>query len=75
MMFMIMVSEGDHKTAHYAICTGLMAMGMMLPGMISGKLQELLGYQTFFFSVLLSVIPALFVALNVNVDPEFGKKK
>jgi len=75
MMFMIMVSEGDHKTAHYAICTGLMAMGMMLPGMISGKLQELLGYQTFFFSVLLSVIPALFVALNVNVDPEFGKKR
>jgi PAT family beta-lactamase induction signal transducer AmpG len=74
-MFMIMVSEGEHKTAHYAICTGLMAMGMMVPGMISGKLQEWLGYQTFFITVLLSVIPAFLIAMNVNVDPEFGKKK
>ena len=73
-MFMIMVSEGEHKTAHYAICTGLMAMGMMLPGMISGKLQEWLGYQMFFITVLLSLIPAFLVAMNVKIDPEFGKK-
>jgi PAT family beta-lactamase induction signal transducer AmpG len=73
-MFMIMVSEGEHKTAHYAICTGLMALGMMLPGMISGKLQEWLGYQTFFLTVLVSVIPAFVVAMNVKVDPKFGKK-
>jgi PAT family beta-lactamase induction signal transducer AmpG len=73
-MFMILVSEGEHKTAHYAICTGLMAMGMMLPGMVSGKLQEWLGYQTFFLTVLLSIIPAFLVAMNVKVDPEFGKK-
>jgi PAT family beta-lactamase induction signal transducer AmpG len=74
-MFMIMVSEGEHKTAHYAICTGLMALGMMLPGMISGKLQEWLGYQTFFLTVLISIIPAVVVAMNVNINPEFGKKK
>jgi PAT family beta-lactamase induction signal transducer AmpG len=74
-MFMIMVSEGEHKTAHYAICTGLMALGMMLPGMISGKLQEWLGYQTFFLTVLVSIIPALVVAMNVKINPEFGKKK
>ena len=74
-MFMIMVSEGEHKTAHYAICTGLMALGMMLPGMISGKLQEWLGYQTFFITVLVSVIPALLVAMNIKINPEFGKKK
>jgi PAT family beta-lactamase induction signal transducer AmpG len=70
-----MVSEGEHKTAHYAICTGLMALGMMLPGMISGKLQEWLGYQTFFITVLVSVIPALLVAMNIKINPEFGKKK
>ena len=74
-MFMIMVSEGEHKTAHYAICTGLMALGMMLPGMISGILQEWLGYQTFFITVLVSVIPALLVAMNIKINPEFGKKK
>ena len=74
-MFMIMVSEGEHKTAHYAICTGLMALGMMLPGMISGKLQEWLGYQTFFLTVLISIIPAVLVAMNVKINPEFGKKK
>jgi len=74
-MFMIMVSDGEHRTAHYAICTGLMALGMMLPGMISGKLQEWLGYQTFFLTVVISIIPALLVAMHVKVDPEFGKKK
>ena len=74
-MFMIMVSEGEHKTAHYAICTGLMALGMMLPGMISGKLQEWLGYQTSFLTVLISIIPAVLVAMNVKINPEFGKKK
>ena len=52
-----------------------MALGMMLPGMISGKLQEWLGYQTFFLTVLVSIIPALVVAMNVKINPEFGKKK
>ena len=47
LMYMIMVADGPHKTAHYAICTGFMAMGMMLPGMVSGKIQEFLGYPAF----------------------------
>lgn len=74
MMYMIKVSEGEHKTAHYAICTGIMAMGMMIPGMFAGKLQEWLGYQTFFTSVLISLIPALLVVTQLKIDPEFGKK-
>jgi MFS transporter, PAT family, beta-lactamase induction signal transducer AmpG len=74
MMYMIKVSEGEHKTAHYAICTGIMAMGMMIPGMFAGKLQEWLGYQTFFTSVLISLIPALLVVSQLKIDPEFGKK-
>ena len=41
MLYMILVSEGEHKTAHYAICTGFMALGMMMPGMFSGALQEM----------------------------------
>ena len=40
MLYMIMVAEGEHKTAHFAICTGFMALGMMLPGMAAGLLYR-----------------------------------
>ena len=75
MLYMIMVAEGEHKTAHYAICTGIMALGMMLPGMFSGWLQEHVGYQHFFLWVILSTIPGFLVAALVKIDPEFGRKK
>jgi PAT family beta-lactamase induction signal transducer AmpG len=75
MMFMIMISEGPHKTAHYAICTGLMALGMMLPGMFSGELQQLLGYKTFFLTVSGSAVLGLAAALLVRVPSGFGKKQ
>jgi len=74
MMYMIMIADGPYKTAHYAICTGLMALGMMVPGMWSGKLQEMIGYQHFFVWVCLATIPAFIMAALVNIDPEFGKK-
>ncbi len=74
-MYMIKIAEGEHKTAHFAICTGIMALGMMVPGMFAGELQELLGYKTFFLTVLGSLIPALLVVLSLKIDPEFGKKK
>ncbi|NHZ63588.1 MFS transporter [Massilia genomosp. 1] len=74
LLYMIMVSEGEHKTAHYALCTGLMALGMMVPGMFSGKIQEYLGYQHFFIYVCLMTIPAFIMAALVKIDPEFGKK-
>ncbi|MBM2841430.1 MAG: beta-lactamase [Bacteroidetes bacterium] len=75
MLYMIMISEGEHKTAHYAICTGFMALGMMLPGLFSGALQEYLGYKSFFVWVMISTIPGFAVAALVKIDPEFGKKK
>jgi len=74
LLYMIMVCEGEHKTAHYAICTGLMALGMMVPGMWSGDLQEYLGYKNFFIWACLSTIPAFIMAALVKIDPEFGKK-
>jgi len=75
MLFMIYAAEGPHKTAHFAICTGFMALGMMIPGMISGWLQEMLGYQNFFIWILLATIPGFLVASLVDIDPEFGKAK
>ncbi len=74
MLFMIYVSQGEFKTAHYAICTGFMALGMMLPGMFSGWLQEIIGYQHFFVWVILSTIPGFLIVLFLKIDPEFGKK-
>jgi PAT family beta-lactamase induction signal transducer AmpG len=74
MLYMIIVSEGQHKTAHYAICTGFMALGMMLPGMFSGELQELFGYKNFFLWVILATIPGFAVAAFAKFDPLFGKK-
>jgi PAT family beta-lactamase induction signal transducer AmpG len=74
MMYMIMVADGEHKTAHYAICTGLMALGMMVPGMVSGKIQEILGYQHFFIYVCLMTIPHFIMTSLVKIDAEFGKK-
>ncbi|MFP5393521.1 MAG: MFS transporter [Gammaproteobacteria bacterium] len=74
MMYMIMVADGPYKTAHYAICTGLMALGMMVPGMYSGRIQEAIGYPHFFIWVCLATIPAFVMAAVVRIDPEFGKK-
>jgi MFS transporter, PAT family, beta-lactamase induction signal transducer AmpG len=74
-MFMIMVSEGQYKTVHYAISTGIMALGMMVPAMASGWLQEQLGYQNFFFWVMAATIPGFIVAGWVKIDAEFGKKR
>lgn len=74
MLYMIYVAEGDHKTSHFAICTGFMALGMMLPGMISGWLQEIIGYQHFFIWVMIATIPAFIITKFVydELDPKFG---
>lgn len=74
MLYMIMVADGPHKTAHYAICTGFMALGMMLPQMASGWIQQMLGYQHFFMWVCLATIPAFAMTALVKVDPAFGRE-
>lgn len=75
MLYMISVAEGRHKTAHYALCTGFMALGMMIPGMFSGWLQELIGYQHFFIWVVIATIPGFILIKFLSIDPEFGKKE
>ena len=65
-VFIMYVSQGAYKTSHYAISTGIMALGMMVPSMLSGKMQVMLGYEQFFwvtaFISLLSfaVVPLCF---------------
>lgn len=65
--FMMLFSTGKHQTAHYAICTGFMALGMMFPGMISGWIEELIGYQNFFIYILFATIPG-FIATKAIIQ-------
>ena len=74
LVYMMMVADGEHRTAHYAICTGFMALGMMLPGMAAGWLEDHLGYVKFFEWVLVATIPSFVATALIKVDPEFGKK-
>ncbi len=76
MLYMLYIAgQGKYKTAHFAICTAFMAMGMMFPGMLSGWVQELLGYQKFFIYVIICTIPSFAVLSLVKIDPKFGLKK
>lgn len=74
MVFLIYLAEGLFKTAHYALATGFMAMGMMLPGMLSGYMQQWLGYPGFFVWVVMATIPGFVMAYVVKYPREFGKK-
>ena len=60
-MYLMLFSDGAYKTSHYAICTGFMALGMMIPGMFSGWIQEWIGYPHFFLWVILCGLPVFFV--------------
>ncbi len=74
LMFMIWVADGPAKTAHYALCTGFMALGMMLPGMLSGWLQQRMGYAPFFGWVCLCTLPSVWAAARLRIPADFGRK-
>jgi PAT family beta-lactamase induction signal transducer AmpG len=74
LLYMLYIARGLHSTAHYAICTGFMSLGMMLPGMVSGWLQEFLGYQYFFVWILIATVPSFLVAALIPLDAGFGKR-
>jgi PAT family beta-lactamase induction signal transducer AmpG len=74
MMYLIYIADGESKTSHYAIATGFMALGMMLPGMASGFIQEYLGYGNFFIWVFCATIPGLILSQYLDYPDEYGKK-
>ena len=74
LIFLIYTAEGTSKTSHYAIATGFMALGMMIPGMISGYIQEWLGYGGFFIWVVIAALPALFLLKFIKYPADYGKK-
>jgi MFS transporter, PAT family, beta-lactamase induction signal transducer AmpG len=58
-VYLMYISQGEYKTSHFAISTGIMALGMMLPGIVSGYLQSFLGYPLFFVLVCFLTIPGM----------------
>ena len=74
-LFLMYFARGEHQTSHYAISTGIMALGMMLPGMISGMLQEMMGYRTFFIWVIACCAVTCVVSAIIKYEPDFGKKQ
>ena len=76
MVFLMYISRGKYTTSHFAISTGLMALGMMVPGLVSGILQNALGYTHFFILVISLTIPGLiilfFIPLNDYKDSTNG---
>lgn len=75
MLYMMYFSEGEYKTSHYAICTAFMALSMMIPGAVAGYLQEWLGYECFFWMVMVCCLGTVVVTRLIKVDPEYGKVK
>jgi PAT family beta-lactamase induction signal transducer AmpG len=75
MLYLIYYSQGEHKTAHYALCTAFMALSMMIPGLFAGALQEAVGYPVFFLIVVAACSMTYIVTALLKIDPEFGKKK
>lgn len=74
LMYLIYIAEGKSKTSHYAIATGFMALGMMLPGILSGYMQGWLGYSGFFIWVVIAALPALFLLRYLKYPADYGKK-
>src|SRR5690606_26866971 len=84
MLYMLYIAgTGEHKTSHFALCTGFMALGMMLPGMISGDVAESLttsdlgpqmGWTWFFIIVCIATIPGFLMLAFIPLDPEFGRR-
>lgn len=77
MLYMMQqIAPGKHKTAHYAFATGIMNLGVMIPGMFSGMISDWIGYKMFFIWVLVATIPAFIVTLLVPFPyPEKSKEE
>lgn len=73
-LYMLFYSQGKFKTSHYSICTGISYLGLMLPGMVSGYVKDLVGYQAFFIIVMACCAITFLVTAFLKIDPEFGKK-
>lgn len=74
-LYMIYLARGKYPTAHFAISTAFMSLGMMLPGMFAGQLEEWMGYENLFIFITVSTVITFAVSAFIKIDPGFGKKQ
>lgn len=74
MLYMLHFSKGEHQTTHYALCTGLMAISLMVPGSFAGWLQLQMGYLNFFILIMLLCPITALVAAKIKIPHDFGKE-
>lgn len=74
LFMMQQVAPGKHQMAHYAFASGIMNLGVMIPGMMSGYLSDWLGYRNFFIYVLIAAIPAFIITWLVPFTYKDEKK-
>lgn len=75
LFMMQQIAPGKHQMSHYAFASGIMNLGVMLPGMASGFLSDSLGYEGFFVFVLFCTIPALLITKFVPFTYTDNKTK
>lgn len=68
------VCIGEYKTSHFPISTGLMALGLMIPGAISGAIQQALEYPLFFILVCLLTTPGILTIFFIPLKPENNRQ-
>jgi len=73
-VYLMYISRGEYKTSHFAISTGFMALGMMIPGLISGYIQQAVGYPIFFIWVCLATIPGMITLFFIPLNEEQNVK-
>jgi PAT family beta-lactamase induction signal transducer AmpG len=73
-VYLMYIARAPYKTSHFAISTGLMALGMMIPGMLSGYLQQWLGYTAFFMLVLVLTVPGMLMIFFLPLGGENGRQ-
>ncbi len=70
MVFLLYFSKGEYKTSHYAISTGFMAIGLIIPGFISGFLQEIIGYNWLFTISTIATIPGIILLFFIPINDD-----
>jgi PAT family beta-lactamase induction signal transducer AmpG len=77
MLYMMYLARGKHQTSFYAICTGFMSLGLIVPGSFAGYPLQRFGYTGFFTWILIATIPSFVVTWIVyrKMDPSFGRRE
>ena len=75
MMYMMFFADSEYKTSHYAICTAFMALSMMIPGFVAGKIELAVGYNAFFWIAIACSVTTIIVTYFVRrqVDENYGR--